>query len=73
MHPRPDDVAELDRVPQVAVDEGAERAEVANRGEAGLERLPGVADPDQGLLRADVVVDGTPAVWTSPTRCVWCR
>ena len=50
-HPRPDDVAPVDRVAQGAVGERPERPEVADGREAGLDRLPSMTDADQDFLR----------------------
>jgi hypothetical protein len=51
LHPRADDVAPIDRVAQGAVREGAEGAEIADGREAGPDRVAGVADADQDLVR----------------------
>ena len=51
-HPGADTGARLDRVAQRDVDERAERAHVADRREAGEQRVARVRDPRERLLRA---------------------
>ncbi len=50
LHARPIDLAGIDGVAERAVDERAERADVSDRCEPGLDRLPCVAHAEQRVL-----------------------